>query len=122
MGVIERVSPNTPVTWCHRMNIVAKKDGSARRTIDLRPVNAATKKQTHIMESPFALAARVPPNSWRSTSDAWNGYHSVPLHPESCHLTTFLTPFGRLWYCVAPQGELVSGDTYTERYDLILEK
>ena len=35
--VLERVSPNTPVTWCSRMVVAAKSDGSPRRTVDLQP-------------------------------------------------------------------------------------
>ena len=41
LGVLERVRQNTPVTWCSRMHVVAKKNGEPRRVIDLRPVNAA---------------------------------------------------------------------------------
>ena len=30
IGVIERVPPGTPTTWCHRMVVVPKKDNSPR--------------------------------------------------------------------------------------------
>ena len=30
LGVLEKVPPGTPVTWCHRMVICTKKDGSLR--------------------------------------------------------------------------------------------
>ena len=70
LGVIEKVPPNTPVEWCSRMSVVAKKDRSAWSAIDLRPVNQVTLKQTHLTESPFTLASMVPPNTWKSTSDA----------------------------------------------------
>ena len=43
-------------------------------------------------------------------TDAWNGYHSVPLRETDRHLTTFVTPFGRYRYAHAPQGFLSSGD------------
>ena len=51
--------------------------------------------------------------------DAWNGYHSVPLHLEDRHYTTFITPCGRYRYRTAPQGYIASGDGYTRRYDEI---
>ena len=51
--------------------------------------------------------------------DAWNGYHSIPLAEEDRHLTTFLTPWGRLRYRVLPQGYLAAGDAYTHRYDQV---
>ena len=39
LGVIEEVPPGTPTTWCHRMVIVAKKDGKPRHTVDLQALN-----------------------------------------------------------------------------------
>ena len=113
---------NTKVTWQSRMHVVPKKDGSCRRTVDLRPLNEATYHQTHLTESPFVQASRIPAGTWKSTVDAWNGYHSVPLDKESRELTTFLTPWGRYRYLVNPQGQRISGDAYTMRYDKIMEK
>ena len=42
-----------------------------------------------------------------------------PLAEEDRHLTTFLTPWGRLRYRVLPQGYLAAGDAYTHRYDQV---
>ena len=52
LGVLERVPHNTPVTWCCRMHVVAKKNGEPRRVVDMRPVNAAARRQTHYVDSP----------------------------------------------------------------------
>ena len=120
LGVIAPVPENVPVTWCSRMGIVPKKSGEPRRVIDFRPLNKVTKSQTHPVESPFIQASRIPPGTWKRCSDAWNRYHSVPLDPESRHFTTFLTPFGRFWYLVNPQGQKIAGDAYSQRYDNIL--
>ena len=49
----------------------------------------------------------------------WNGYHSISLREEDRHMTTFLTPWGRNKYTMAPQGYLASGDGYTHRYNRI---
>jgi hypothetical protein len=65
LGVIEQVPYGEPVTWCQR--------------------------ETFAMESPFHLARRVPKDSWKTVTDAWNGYHSVPLRQSDRHLTTFIT-------------------------------
>ena len=40
LGVIEPVPIGEPVTWCHRMVICAKNDGTPRRTVDFLPLNA----------------------------------------------------------------------------------
>ena len=120
LGVIEPVPVGEPVTWCHRMVVTAKKDGRPRRTVDLQALNRHAKRETHHTSSPFHQARSVPPGVKKTVCDAWNGYHSVPLHPDDRHLTTFITPWGRYRYCVAPQGYLASGDGYTRRYDEIL--
>ena len=120
LGVIERVPYGEPVTWCHRMVVTRKHDGSPRRTVDLSPLNKYCQRETFAMESPFHLARRVPKDAWKTVTDAWNGYHSVPLRQSDRHLTTFITPFGRWRYTRAPQGFLSSGDGYNRRFDAIL--
>ena len=120
LGVIERVPYGEPVTWCHRMVITRKHDGSPRRTVDLSPLNKFCKRETFATETPFHLARRIPKDTWKTVTDAWNGYHSVPLRQSDRHLTTFITPFGRWRYTRAPQGFLSSGDGYNRRFDAVL--
>ena len=62
----------------------------------------------------------MPKHTWKTVTDAWNGYHSVPLREADRHLTTFITPYGRWRYARAPQGFLSSGDGYNRRFDAIL--
>ena len=120
LGVIEQVPVNTPVKWCSRMHVVGKKDGSCRRTVDLRPLNSTTAAQTHLTQSPITQVQKVPGNTWRTTMCAWNGYQLVPLAKDFRDATTFLTSFGRFRYLNNPQGQKVSGDAYTVRYNRIL--
>ena len=108
------------MTWCHRMVVVSKKSGSPRRCVDLQPLNRYATRETHHTPSPFHQARSVPRSTYKTVLDAWNGYHSVPLHEDDRHLTTFLTPWGRYRYRVAPQGYVSSGDGYTRRYDEIV--
>ena len=119
LGVLEPVPIGEPVTWCHRMVICAKKNGSPRRTIDFQPLNLHATRETHHTQSPFHQARAVPHQKKKTVFDAWNGYHSVPLHPDDRHYTTFITPWGRYRYRTAPQGYIASGDGYTRRYDEI---
>lgn len=120
LGVVEPVPVGEPVTWCHRMVVVSKKNGKPRRCVDLQPLNRHAVRETHHTPSPFHQARSVPGNTYKTVLDAWNGYHSVPLHADDRHLTTFLTPWGRYRYRVAPQGYVSSGDGYTRRYDEIV--
>ena len=95
LGILEKVPHGEPTQWCHRMVITRKHDGTPRRTVDLSPLNKFCRRETFASETPFKLARRVPSNTWKSVTDAWNGYHSVPLRESDRHLTTFITPFGR---------------------------
>ena len=122
LGVIEPVPINTPVTWCSRMVVVPKHSGEPRRTVDLQALNKASVRQTHHTRSPFMLASAVPPGKTKAVLDVWNSFHSVPLRMEDRHKTTFITPWGRFRYRVAPQGYLASMDAYTHRFSLITEE
>ena len=119
LGVIAPVPSNVPTKWCHRMVVCAKKDGTPRRTVDFQALNKHASRETHHTQSPFHLARSVPHNMKKTTCDAWNGYHGVPITDASRPLTTFITQWGRFWYLVAPQGYIASGDGYTKRYDAI---
>ena len=119
LGVIEKVEPNTPTTWCHRAIWVRKPDGSPRRVVDFQALKHCL-RDTHHTVPPFQQARVIPPSTYKSVTDAWNGYHSVPVCVEDRHLLTFITEFGRYRYCVAPQGYMASGDGYTHRYDSII--
>lgn len=120
LGVIEKVEPNSPSTWCHRAIWTRKTDGSPRRVVDYQSLNRHCTRDTHHTVPPFQQARMIPPNTYRSVTDAWNGYHSVPVRKEDRHLLTFITEFGRYRYRVAPQGYIASGDGYTHRYDRII--
>ena len=70
LGVLERVPLNIPTKWQHRMVVVAKHDGSPRRTVDYRNLNKHTPRQTHHTPSPWSLASSIPPGSSRLLSTA----------------------------------------------------
>ena len=57
-----------------------------------------------------------------SCMDAWNGYHSIPLHETARNYFGFLCEYGTFRYNVAPQGFLGSGDWYVAQYNTIMAK
>ena len=69
LGVIEKVPIGEPVTWCHRLVLTPKKDGSPRRTVDLQALNRKSVRQTHFTDSPFNLAISVPKKTVRTVLD-----------------------------------------------------
>ncbi len=79
MGVISKVPHNVPTKWCHRMVVTPKGNGDVRRTINLSPLNKHTLREVHAMRTPFQLCKSVPANTWRTVTDAWNGFNSMGL-------------------------------------------
>jgi hypothetical protein len=120
LGVLEKVPENTPDTWCSRMVVTPKSDGSPRRVVDFQQVNKSCPRQTHHTETPWALVSSVPANTRKSVVDAWHGYHSVEINSEDRHVTTFLTEYGRYRYRTTPQGFIAAGDGYSQRMDKII--
>ena len=119
LGVIER-APGTPVTWLHNMVVTAKADGTPRCTVDLQALNKVSVRETHHTVLPTKPARSIPRNRIKTVTDAWNGYHSIPINAEDRVKLTFITEDGRYRYCHAPTGFLSSGDAYTHHYDLII--
>ena len=66
---------------------------------------------------PFTLGTLHTEWKKKTVFDCCNGYHSIPLHEEDRHLTTFITPWGRYRYKTAPQGYIASGDSYSRPCD-----
>ena len=120
LEVLEEVPYGVPTKWLHRMVLRRKKNGEIRRTIDLSPLNKYCEREVHPSKTPFNLAHSVPGDTYKTVFDAWNGYHSVPIHEDDRHYTNFITPFGIYRYCRAPQGFLSSGDGYDRRFQELL--
>ena len=61
-------------------------------------------------------------NTWKTLTDALNGYRLISLTKEDRYLTTFITEWGRYRYRVATLGYVASGDAYNARYDEIISE
>ena len=122
MGIIEELPPDTPAIWCHKM-VVTSKPGSTkpRRTVDMSALKSASYRLTHPGAPPFLEAQSVPANSYKTVTDAWQGFHMIPLHEDSRKYTTFLTEWGMYRYKRMPMGDHVSMDAYNYRFDKVTE-
>ena len=118
MGVIEPVTQ--PSQWCHWMVVVRKHNGTPRQCVDLQPLNKHCQRKEWVTTTPSKQARSVPRNTYKTVTDAWNSYHSIPLCKEDRHLTTFITPWGRYRYCRHPQGFVGAGDGCNCRFDAVL--
>ena len=90
--------------------------------MDYQQLNKQCLREPNYGEPPFHTARRVPLDSWKSTFDAVDGYHSVELDEASSKLTTFITPWGRYRYLRFPQGHCSAGDAFNGRIEFILSK
>ena len=120
LGSLRKAPFNVPVPWCHDLVITEKKDGTLRLTVDLQNLNAYAERELHHTQSPFHQARIIPSNMKKTVSDAWNGYHSLPIREEDRHYTRFCTPWGVYEFTCATQGYTASGDGYTKRFDEIV--
>ena len=117
VGVCRKVGQGETCEHCAQMVITPKANGKPRRTVDYQALNKVTEREVHHTPSPINLVASIPPGMLKTVVDAWNGYHSLPLDPESVPLTTFITEWGRYQYLRGPQGYHGTGDAFTRRFD-----
>ena len=117
--MLERPPPGENSDWCFREVYTSKSNGELRRTVDYRPLNKWVKRDAYATESPFHVVRRIPGQSWKTVTDAWNGYHSIPLPQNSRHLTTFISMEGKFRYTRTPQGANFAGDAYNRRHAAI---
>ena len=90
-GILERVPDGEPNTWCSRLVIQEKKNGKARRTVDLSYLSKKVLDESHYMRSAPDIANGVPGDVYKSTLDCVDGYHRIPLPEEDRHKMTFAT-------------------------------
>ena len=75
---------------------VRKKDNSLRLCIDYRQLNSKTVPDRHPLPRVQETLESLGGNSWFTVLDQGKAYHQGFLHPNSRHLTAFVTPWG-LW-------------------------
>ena len=86
-----------PYTWCHLIVIAPKKDSDELRVcIDFTHLNKSIQRKFYPSNSPFGAVTSISAEELKyfCKFDARHGYWQIPLHPESCPLTCFITPFG----------------------------
>ena len=120
LGIIEKLPANTPAIWCHKM-VVTSKPGSTkpRRTVDMSSLKKVSYRLTHPGAPPFLEAQSVPAGTFKTVTDAWQGFHMVQLHPDSRMYTTFIKEQVMYRYRRMTMGDHMSMDAYNFRFDQI---
>ena len=83
--------------WCSRLVIQGKKNGKARRTVDLSYLSKHGLDELHYTRSAPMIAKGIPGDVYKSTLDCVDGYHGIPLAKEDRH-KTFATEWGKVRY------------------------
>jgi hypothetical protein len=106
MGIIKELPANTPAKWCHKM-VDTSKPGSPkpRGTVDMSALKTASYRLTHPGAPPFLEAQSVPADSYKTVTDALQGFHMIPLHEDSREYTNFLMEWGMFRYKRMPMGD-----------------
>lgn len=94
-NIINKVTE--PTDWCAPMVPVLKKNGDIRICVDLKKLNQGVKREHYMLPNLDDIAPKLSGATVFSKLDATSGFHQLCLDADSCHLTTFITPFGR--YC-----------------------
>ena len=118
IGVISKVQVPTP--WCAGMVVVPKKDGKVRICVDLKPLNASVKRETHPLPKVDDTLAQLSGAKIFSKLDANCGFWQIPLAEKSRHLTTFITPFGRFCFNKMPFGISSAPEHFQRRMNQLL--
>jgi hypothetical protein len=121
MGITEELPANTPAKWCHKM-VVTSKPGSPkpRRMVDMSALKTTSYRLTRPGASPLLEAQSVPADSYKTVTDAWQGFHMIPLHEDSREYTNFLTEWGMFRYKRMPMGDHVVMDAYIYRFEKVM--
>ena len=119
LGVIAKV--NEPIEWCARMVVVPKKSGAICICVDFRPLNESVLREVHPLPKVEDTLAKLTGATIFSKLDANSGFWQVPLGKNSCHLTTFITPFGRYQFNRLPFGISSAPEHFQKQTNQILE-
>ncbi|RYE22183.1 MAG: hypothetical protein EOP45_08580, partial [Sphingobacteriaceae bacterium] len=84
--------------------LVRKKNGQLRMCVDYRALNNLTIKDRYPLPLIEDCLEYLGGKTYFSVLDMKNGFHNVPMHEESMHLTSFVTPMGQYEYRYMPFG------------------
>nr|CAI5851788.1 unnamed protein product [Callosobruchus analis] len=94
--IIEEV--RGPSRWISPIVPILKDNGDIRLCVDMRRANMAILRENHPLPSMEHLLPKIRKAQYFSKLDIKNAFHQVELHPNSRHITTFITSKGLYRY------------------------
>lgn len=114
--IIEEV--HEPSKWISPIVPILKDNGELRLCVDMRRANMAIMRENHPLPSMEHLLPKIRKAEYFTKLDIKNAFHQVELHPNSRHITTFISSKGLYRY-----KRLMFGITCApELFQKILEK
>lgn len=89
MDIIEQV--DGPSSWVSAMVPIIKNDKEIRICLDMRQVNKAVLREKYPLPTMDELLPNLVNCKIFSRLDVRNAFHQIELHPNSRHITTFIT-------------------------------
>ena len=99
--------------WSSPLVLVKKKDGGVRYAVDYRQLNDVCVPDSYPLPRISETLDKLSGKKVFSTLDASSAYWNIPLHPESCELTAFSTPWGLFEFRYMPFGLTSAGAVYS---------
>ena len=90
--------------WATPVVIVTKKDSSPTFCLDYRKLNAITKRDAYPLTCIDDALEQLAFKMYFCTFDLASGYFQLPMHPDDCHKTAFITHLGLFELLVLPMG------------------
>lgn len=84
--------------------LIPKKTGDVRMCVDYRALNAITIKDRYPLPLIQDQLDKLTDKCYFTILDLAQGYHQVPMHPDSVQKTAFITPDGQYEYLRVPYG------------------
>lgn len=116
LDIIEEV--HGPSSWISPLVPILKDNGEIRLCVDMRCANSAILRENHPLPCMGHLLPKISKAKYFSKLDIKNAFHQIAIHPNSRHLTIFITAKGLYRY-----KRLIFGITCApEIFQKILEK
>ena len=115
-GVIQASSS----PWSSPVVLVPKKDGTARMCVDLRKVNAITKRDVYPLPAIESLMASLNKKTHFSSLDLNQGYMQIRMEARSISKTAFITEDGLYEFLKMPFGLTNAPATFQRCMDVVL--
>lgn len=82
----------------------SEEKSKARLYVDLKRLNEEVKREHFVLPTADEIISILSGAKVFSSLDAASRFWQIPLHPDSCRLTTFIMPFGRFCFRRLPFG------------------